>query len=181
MPEPSAPGPGPRNVLPELIIPAMALLFTIYYLTTITEVPWIAQASAVLVSSLLILSILAFGVRIFFRVRDGQEYLSVRDALRSLAFEKQVNLRRLLLLVFAVLYIALLPWLGFSLATFILIFSSIIVLSVGRSNSSNMNAGVFRAFMISFVCSFIGYVAFIIFKTRFPEGPIERLIEGWLR
>ena len=75
MPEPSAPGPGPKNVLPELIIPAMALLFAIYYLTTITDVPWIAQASAVLVSSLLIVSILAFCVRIVFRVRAGREYL----------------------------------------------------------------------------------------------------------
>jgi len=40
----------PRNVLPDLIIPVLALAFTIYYLTTITEVPWIAQASAITVS-----------------------------------------------------------------------------------------------------------------------------------
>ena len=39
----------PRNILPDFIIPAMALAFTIYYLTTITEVPWISQASAVFV------------------------------------------------------------------------------------------------------------------------------------
>ena len=44
----------PKNVLPDLIIPVMALAFAIYYLTTITEVPWIAQASAVVVSGLLL-------------------------------------------------------------------------------------------------------------------------------
>ena len=42
----------PRNVLPDLVIPLLALAFTGYYLTTITEVPWIAQASAVVVRNL---------------------------------------------------------------------------------------------------------------------------------
>ena len=56
----------PRNVLPDLIIPALALAFAVYYLTTITEVPWIAQASAVVVSGLLLVAILAFG-----RTDDG--------------------------------------------------------------------------------------------------------------
>ena len=47
-----------KNVLPDLIIPCLAFIFTLYYLSTITEAPWIAQASAILVGSLLILLIL---------------------------------------------------------------------------------------------------------------------------
>lgn len=49
--------------MPDCIIPALALVFTLYYLTTITEVPWISQASAFVVSGLLLLSILAFVIR----------------------------------------------------------------------------------------------------------------------
>ena len=65
-----------KNVLPDLIIPCLALIFTIYYLTTITEAPWIAQASAIVVGSLLLLLIGFFFIKTFFMVRNGIEDIS---------------------------------------------------------------------------------------------------------
>lgn len=166
----------PKNVLPELIIPALALAFAIYYLTTITEVPWIAQASAMLVSALLALSIIAFAIRTIYRIRAGREYLGFSDALSGVRANSGVNVKRAILFVLTVLYVLLLPRLGFSLATFSLIFFGIIVLSNGKVTS------IVRAFFVALTCTVVGYVSFIhIFKTRFPFGPIENLIKGWLQ
>lgn len=174
--------PSPRNVLPELIIPALALLFAIYYLATITEVPWIAQASAMLVSVLLLLSIIAFAIRTFLRIRAGTEYIGFGDSLGALRSGAAVNLKRAALFVLSVLYVLCMPLLGFSLATFLLIFFGIIVLSHGQTLFSVTLASLLRAFLVALVCTVVGYVAFIhLFKTRFPFGPVENLIKGWLQ
>lgn len=176
------PEPPPRNVLPELIIPALAMLFALYYLTTIREVPWIAQASAMLVSFLLLLSIIALAIRTTFRIRSGTEYLGFSDCIRELCAQGSINLKRAILLVLAVLYVVFLPALGFSLATFLLIFSGIVLLSHGRKPFSVSGGALVQAFIIAIVCTTIGYIAFIhLFKTRFPFGLIENLIKGWLQ
>jgi len=91
-PDQPASDPQPKNVLPELIIPALALLFAIYYLTTITEVPWIAQASAMLVSVLLLLSIIAFGRRTLYRIRAGTEYLGLSESITAIRANAVVKL-----------------------------------------------------------------------------------------
>lgn len=172
----------PKNVLPELIIPVLALLFTVYYLTTIVEVPWIAQASAMLVSVLLLVSIIAFGIRTFHRIRSGREYIGLSDSMGAVTAQGRVNLKRMVLFTLSVLYVLLLPWLGFSLATFSLIFFGIVVLSHGQVLFSVSLAAVLRAFFIAFICTTIAYIAFIqLFKTRFPFGPVEQLIKGWLQ
>ncbi len=44
----------------DLIIPIAALAFTVYYFTTIIDVPWTAQVSAFFIGSILILLIVIF-------------------------------------------------------------------------------------------------------------------------
>lgn len=172
--------PPRKNVLPELIIPVLAMLFAIYYLTTITDVPWIAQASAMLVSVLLLLSVVAFAIRTVYRVRKGTEYLGLSDSLGELDSHRAVNLKRVLLFVLSVLYVFFLPVVGFSVATFVLIFGGILILSDETKSLTLSAANVFRAFIVAFVCTVVGYIAFIqLFKTRFPFGPIENLLKDW--
>ena len=50
--------PEPRAIGGELIIPVAALALTIYYFTTIIDVPWSAQVSAFFVGAILILLIM---------------------------------------------------------------------------------------------------------------------------
>lgn len=157
----------PRNVLPDLIIPALALAFTGYYLSTITEVPWISQASAMTVSALLVASILAYLVRTAWRLRAGAEVLR----LQGLGGSRLVLIRRVLLLVLTVAYVLLIEDLGFTLTTAAFVFLGILLLS----SLSNWP----RALAVSLGCSIFGYVVFIhFFKTRFPAGPIENLVKG---
>ena len=87
-----------------------------------------------------------------------------------------MNIKRVVLFVLTMLYVFLMPRIGFSIATFLLIFLGIIVLSDGKTT-------VFvRAFFVALLCTVVGYVSFIhLFKTRFPFGPVENLIKGWLQ
>ena len=161
----------PRNILPDFIIPGLALAFTIYYLTTITEVPWTSQASAVLVGCLLSLSILAFVVRSILRIRRGDEKLELRDSLHSVLGRVPVSSRRIGLLVLTIGYVWIIDSLGFTLTTFGFVFAAIILLS----SLANWK----RALAVSVSSAVIGYVVFLyFFNTRFPSGPIEDWLKG---
>lgn len=159
----------PKNVLPDLIIPAIALLFTAYYLTTITEVPWIAQASAITVATLLLVSIVAYALRTALRVRQGHE----RIALDFGHIDRRVTWKRVCLLGLTVGYVLLIEHAGFTITTLLFIFLAVItVSSLARWRS---------ALVVALVCSTLGYVVFIhFFKTRFPRGPVEELLRGLL-
>ena len=163
----------PRNILPDLIIPALALGFTGYYLTTITEVPWISQASAVVVSSLLILAIVAYVIRTGYRLKQGRETIHFGGSIHTLLGYRDTMIRRLGLLALAVGYVGFIDYLGFTLTTFLFLFAAISLLST--------LANWKRALLISIASSVIGYVVFLyFFKTRFPMGPIENWLEGIL-
>ena len=155
-----------KNVLPDLIIPFLALIFTVYYLTTITEAPWIAQASAIVVGSILILLILIFFIKTFFMVRKKKEIIS----LSKLNIDKTTTFKRLTLLILALFFTIFLEFLGFTLSAIIFLFFAIILLS-SLKNWKN-------ALIISLSCSLIGYFIFIyIFNTQFPRGAFENFIE----
>ena len=163
----------PRNILPDLIIPVMALCFTVYYLTTITEVPWISQASALIVSGLLLLSILAFILRSVFRIRRGQETLKLPVTGGATSDVAKVNIKRLVLLLLTIGYVWIIHSWGFTITTFSFLFLGIILLS-SIANWKN-------ALLVSISCSVIGYVVFIyFFQTRFPKGPVENWLQGIL-
>lgn len=163
----------PRNILADCLIPVIALVFTLYYLTTITEVPWISQASAIVVSSLLLLSILAFVIRSVWRIRQNQETLRIEGTILVLLGEKPLIVKRIALLILAIAYVWFIDGLGFSLTTFVFIFTGIILLS-SRNNWKN-------ALKVSLSCTIIGYFVFIyLFKTRFPFGFIEHWLKGVL-
>ena len=159
----------PRNVLPDLVVPLIALGFTGYYMTTITEVPWISQASAVTVGCLLALVIAAYLVRTVYRIKNGREIIELPGPFRT----PDVSIRRALLLVLTIAFVAFIEALGFTLTTAAFIFIGIIVLS----SVANWKA----AALVSVCCSVSGYIVFIyFFQTRFPKGPIEKLLQGWM-
>ncbi|TFH43486.1 MAG: hypothetical protein E4H01_11990, partial [Lysobacterales bacterium] len=118
-------GKVPRNILPDLVIPVLALGFTGYYLTTIAEVPWISQASAMVVSALLVATILAYFVRTAYRIKRGTETI----AIPRLSLAHGISLRRVGLLALTVAYVALIETLGFTLTTTVFIFLGIVLLS----------------------------------------------------
>jgi len=146
-----------RNILPDLIIPALALAFAIYYLTTITEVPWIAQASAIFVSCFLFIAIFAYAVRTINRIRRGEEKIAFGSTIPNLP----IQIKRVVLLAATIGYIVLLEPLGFTLATFLFLLIGIVLLS----SLENWRAAV----KFAAICSILGYAIFILcFKAWFP-------------
>lgn len=157
----------PRNVLPDLIIPLLAVGFTGYYLTTITEVPWISQASAVTVSGLLIAAIAAYSIRTAIRIKRGSEVIAISGPIRA----REITFRRISLLVLTIAYVGFIERLGFTLTTVVFIFFGIVLLSSWEKWKA--------AAIISVCCSVTGYVVFIyFFETRFPKGPVENALQG---
>ncbi len=157
----------PRNVLPDLVIPVLAVGFTAYYLSTITHVPWIAQASAVTVSVLLLAAIAAWAARTVYHIRRGRERL----ALAAPAMDARVSARRAALLLLSVAYVAVIDTLGFTLTTLAFVFLGIVLLS----SLANWR----RAALVAAFSAVAGYVVFIhFFETRFPRGPVENALRG---
>ena len=155
-----------RNVLPDLIIPVLALLFSIYYLTTITEVPWISQASAVTVSGLLLLTILAYALRTLYRVRRGEECLRLPRPGATAG----TQIKRIILLLLAIAYVYFIGVLGFTLTTFVFVATTVVLLS-SPGNWKN-------ALKVAGACAVTGYIVFIyLFQTRFPKGAIETYLD----
>jgi hypothetical protein len=146
----------------------MAVCFTIYYLTTITEVPWISQASAIVVSGLLLLSIADFTIRSVSRIRTGKETIGLFYEFSSDVVS--INIKRGVLFSLTIGYVWIIDSWVFTITTFCFLFLSIMLLS----SLANWK----RAFLVAISCSTIGYIVFIyFFKTRFPRGPIE----NWLK
>lgn len=159
----------PRNVLPDLVIPLLALGFTVYYLTTITEVPWISQASAVTVSGLLLAAIVAYFIRTAVRIRRGSEIIAMPGPFRA----REVTIRRIGLLALTIAYVGFIEALGFTLTTVVFVFLGIVLLSSWSKWKI--------AALVSVCCSVAGYVVFIyFFETRFPRGPVENALQGLL-
>jgi hypothetical protein len=126
-----------------------------------------------IVSGLLLMSILAFVIRSVYRIRRQQETLQFEGAFKDLLGHMPISLKRITLLLLAIAYVWFIDSLGFTLTTFIFVFSAILLLS-SLANWKN-------ALIVSLSSSIIGYIVFIyFFKTRFPLGPIEHWLKGVL-
>lgn len=161
--------PRKRALGAELVIPVMALLFTLYYFYTILESPWTAQASAFFVGTILIALVLIFVGLSFRWVAKGEGDWSFHTLFEPLGYAKP----RLALFALTVGYIAVIPFFGFTITTFIFLFLAMLLLNRGRH--------VRLSLLVSLALSLGGYFLFIAaFDTSFPAGPFESLMEGVL-
>ena len=153
----------------ELIIPVAAVAFTLYYFSSILDSPWEAQVNAFFVGSIL-LALVAILL-----TRTGRDLIAGRADLRLGNLVEPVGLipKRLILLLLAIGYVAVVEWLGFTLTTFAFLTAAILTLNdLGRPG---LVLGLAAALSLG------GYLLFVVaFQTRFPEGPFERLVEAML-
>jgi hypothetical protein len=158
--------PERRSAGGELILPIGAFLFTLYYFYTIIDVPRIAQVSALFVGIILIFLIILLGIRIGREVKAGTADLRIGRLVEPKSFIP----KRLALLGLTLGFIFFVEWLGFTLTVFAFLSLAILLLSEGKRKG--------LAFGLSALLAFGGYLLFIVaFKTRFPSGPFEQLME----
>ena len=156
-----------RQMGGELIIPALAVGFTIYYFTTIWNSPWTAQVSAFAIGGALLLLCLAFFIKTLLMLRAGEASLG----LGGLVGIEDVRNGRLALVLATIGYVWLIEDLGFPLTTYLIIAISITALGHGK------NVG--RATATAAVMARAGWAVFIwAFDTRFPRGWFETTMQG---
>lgn len=156
-----------RQIGGELIIPAIALIFTLYYIITILDSPWTAQVNAYMVGSVLILLVLIFLAVALRELVQGRATLGASN----LFAPRAILAKRIGFIALTVMYLIALEWAGFTLTTFLFLALSMLLLGNGRRPGLYIGSSAAMAI--------IAYGVFIaLFETRFPKGPIEHLLAG---
>ncbi len=151
----------------ELIFPVAALVFTLYYFSTIYNSPWTAQVAAFFVGAILIALVLVFIGRVVMMKARGEADLGMRDIVEPLS----ILPIRFGLIGLTILFTIAIDWGGFTLTSFVFMTLSMIMLNRGKSKG--------LAALVAACFSLAGYLLFIVaFEIRFPHGPFENLIDG---
>ena len=159
----------PVSVGGQLVIPVVAVVFTLYYFSTILDSPWTAQVSAFIIGFVLIALCLVSITKSGLLVARKQADLKIAELLSTPEFFNG----RGALFAFTFSYILLIDWGGFTITTFIFLFLSMMVLDNGKRK--------LLAFLVAGAMSLSGYALFILaFDTRFPRGPFENMMEALL-
>lgn len=159
----------PRQVGGELIIPFIAVVFTLYFFSTIWNSPWTAQVSAFLVGGILLLVCAIFFIRCVVWLRRGEGTLGFGN----LVTIGDIRTGRIGLFATTIGYVVFIDRLGFTLTTFVFLASSMLILAKGRNPTFII--------MISAAMALTGWAVFIwAFDTRFPRGWFENTMKAVL-
>ena len=156
-----------KGVGAELLIPLAALVFTLYYFSTIWNSPWTAQVSAFFIGTILIVLVVAFLIKTSVALLRQQAHLGIGDLLAP----RSLLPVRIGLLLMTVGYVIFIRWGGFTLTTWVFLFGAMLILN--RGQRKGLIAGISAALALS------GYLLFIVaFETRFPRGPFENFMRS---
>jgi hypothetical protein len=151
----------------DLIIPVGTILFAVYYLYTVWDLPWQAKAAGLGIAGAMALVLALLAVRFVREWSAGRATLGLGD----LAFPTVTLAQRLGLLAAALAFVFAMPLVGFTLGLFLFLMAGMIILS-GLSQLKS-------ATIIALLVSLGGYLLFIVLvRARFPQGPVETLLSS---
>ena len=159
----------PRNdskeaALGDLVIPALAAAFTLYFFDSIWDLAWEARATGIVVGCALLGLIGLLVIRVVRALAAGRAVLSFGNLIGPWPRGRQ----RIGIVVFCGLFVALVPWLGLTLGLFTLTTALMLLLGAGSWRAILAAAGT---------VSIAAYLLFIaLLDTRMPRGPFEKLI-----
>lgn len=155
------------GVIPELIIPVGAILFGLYYLSTVWSLPFQAKVVGLYVTAGIALLCLILAVRFARELKAGEKGWSLNGFFADAVTER----RRWGVLAATILFIALMPVLGFALSLFLFVLST--VLLVGGL------AKIKAALVVATSITVIAFAVFILFvKVRFPLSIIDDTLKS---
>lgn len=148
------------------IIPGLGAAFATYYLYSIKDLDWEAKVSGVFCAVVLFLLIGIFALRTVIGLARGTHYVEWR----SLWETHHLAMIRGALFGLTVASVAIIPWAGFTISTFLFLFFAFLWLQRMSARNAAITAGAL---------ALGGYVLFIlILRTAFPTGPFERLVSA---
>lgn len=155
---------GKVSIGAELIIPIASLLFAVYYLASIWNIRWEAQINGLFHSSILLILVVVFFIKMFGQIARGEVDLKFGNRLGT----KELLKSRLGIIGLTAVFVLTLPYLGFTLGTFLFLLASLLFFGI-RSRKVLI--------WVPLCLSGIGYVLFIAaLNARFPRGVIENLL-----
>lgn len=162
--QPSRERQGKKAIGSDLLIPVAAIIFALYYFSTIIDSPWTAQVSAFFIGTVLIALCLIFFVVVAMRLRRGEATLGFAPLIQP----RVIAPKRAILFALTLGYIFFIEWGGFTITTFLFLCLAMLVLSEGRNRRLIVG--------LAAVLSVGGYLLFVVaFERHFPEGPFEHL------
>jgi hypothetical protein len=158
--------PGKKHIGADLIIPVAALAFTVYYFTTIIDLPWTAQASTFLIGGLLVATITAFAIFNTIAVIRGEADMGFQRLTDPLSFLPT----RAALFALTIGFVVVIETTGFTITTFVFLSSAMLLLGRGKRWKFVL--------ALSAILAIGGYLLFIYaFEVRFPKGPFEMVMD----
>lgn len=155
------------GIIPELIIPVAAVLFGIYYLSTVWSLPFQAKVVGLYVASGIALLCLLLVVRFARELMSGKKSWSFHGFFADPVTEG----RRWGVLAATCLFILLMPVLGFVVSIFLFVLST--VLLVGGLTR------IKAALVVATSITVISFGVFILFvQVRFPLTAIDEYIKN---
>jgi len=147
----------------DLVIPALALGFALYFFVSIADLAWEAKANGVIIGSILVLLIAAQVFRIALQMAKRKADLGFsplwepRDALG----------KRVGMVLITIAFIATLNWLGLTLGLLLALFAALWIMGARGKTLVIVPIAVALAVYLLFV---------VLLQSDIPHGPIERLL-----
>ena len=148
----------------DLVIPGLALAFALYFFVSTADLIWEAKANGVVIGTALVI-LIAFQVgRIALRLVKGEAGLGFAPLWQP----REVFWKRVGLAVTTALFIALMPWLGLTLALWLGLLAQLRLIGVRRWKILIWLPTVTAA------CVYLLFIA--VLDAAFPHGPVEMLL-----
>ena len=146
----------------DLVIPALALGFAVYFFVSIADLAWEAKANGVVIGGILVTLIAVQLARIAIELARKRGTLSFEP----LWAPREALVKRVGMVAITVLFIATLKWLGLTLGLLAALFAALWI----------MGARGKALIILPIAVSVAAYLLFVVLlKSDIPHGPIERL------
>lgn len=148
----------------DLVIPALALGFAIYFFFSIADLAWEAKANGIVLGTVLVALIALQIGRMALRLARGEADLRIDP----IWLPRDVLLKRAGLILVTIGFIAVLQWLGLTLSLLVAMAIALRVMGVRK---------ITTLLWVSFAVAASAYVLFIaVLDSAFPHGPVELLL-----
>jgi hypothetical protein len=147
----------------DLVIPALALGFAIYFFVSIADLAWEAKANGVMIGGILVGLIAIQLVRIGLRVFKGEAGLGFNP----LWDPSDVLGKRLGMVAVTIAFIGTLNWLGLTLGLLLALLAALWIMGARGKTLAIVPIAVAAAAYLLFV---------YLLQSDIPHGPIERLL-----
>ena len=148
----------------DLVIPALALAFAVYFFVSIAHLAWEAKANGVVIGAVLLVLVAVQLVRIGLRIYRGDADFRMSSLLEPI----DALPRRLGLVLVTIAFIATMHWLGVTLGMVLALAASLWILGVrNRKALVLVPLAVGAAVYLMFVAAL---------QSDIPHGPVELLL-----